>query len=139
MKIQLLSRADEIAAAYPVMEQLRPLLREDEFVERIFQQMQDGYHLAAVIDDERITCLAGFRIQQNLAMGRHLYVDDLITLESERSRGYGEAMISWLKDYARQNGCQQLHLDSGSHRQLAHRFYFRQGLLINSYHFSLAL
>ena len=140
MRIQILSRAEEIQSAYPVMEQLRPLLIESEFVDRVFSLMQEGYQLAAVFDEnEQITCLAGYRIQENLFMGRHLYVDDLITRESTRSQGYGAAMMDWLKQQAREAGCSVLHLDSGTQRQLAHRFYFRQGMLINSYHFSMAL
>lgn len=139
MKVKLLSTAEEIQAAYPVMEQLRPLIPAADFTPRVLQQMQDGYRLAGVIDNDQITCLAGYRIQENLAMGRHLYVDDLVTKESTRSKGHGKAMMDWLKKEARDAGCGQLHLDSGSQRHLAHRFYFREGLLIHSYHFAMAL
>lgn len=139
MMIQILKTAEEIQDAFPVMEQLRPLLRPSEFLPRVFRQMEQGYHLAAIIDEDEITCLAGFRIQENLAWGKHLYVDDLITQESARSRGYGEAIMDWLKEFAKDEGCKQLHLDSGTQRMLAHRFYFRQNMFINSYHFGMEL
>ena len=36
-----------------------------------------------------------------LATGRTLYVDDLVTDEAQRSRGYGKAMLDWLQAHAR--------------------------------------
>jgi len=74
-----------------------------------------------------------------LYCSRILYVDDLSTDERERSRGYGRALIEWLKEEARENGCRELQLDSGVQRERAHRFYFREGLTINCYHFRIAI
>ena len=36
-------------------------------------------------------------------------------------------------------GCAQLHLDSGVQREKAHRFYFREGMGVNAYHFRIEL
>jgi GNAT superfamily N-acetyltransferase len=72
-----------------------------------------------------------------LAWGRALYVDDLVTLESERSQGHGDALLDWLTEEARRRQCVVLHLDSGTHRHGAHRFYLRKRMHISSYHFSL--
>ncbi len=69
-------------------------------------------------------------------MGKHLYVDDLVTSKGARSQGYGEKMVTWLRDKAKNNDCNFYHLDSGTHRGEAHKFYFRQGFTIASYHFS---
>ena len=83
----------------------------------------------------RATCVAGFRIQEYLYCGKHLYVDDLITDGSTRSQGHGKRMLDWLTEEARRADCVQLHLDSGVQRPHAHRFYFREGLTISAYHF----
>jgi len=69
-------------------------------------------------------------------MGKHLYIDDLVTAESQRSKGYGETLVRWLRELAIKEGCTYLHLDSGTHRGRAHKFYFEQGFTIASYHFS---
>ncbi|CAG9001433.1 MAG: Aminoalkylphosphonate N-acetyltransferase [Candidatus Celerinatantimonas neptuna] len=68
-----------------------------------------------------------------------MYVDDLIVDQAQRSLGAGSLLIDWLKNYARQNNCQQLHLDSGVQRFDAHRFYLRERLRISCHHFSLDL
>jgi len=41
----------------------------------------------------------------------------------------------WLEAVAREDGCGQLHLDSGVQRFDAHRFYFTRGMAIRSHHF----
>jgi hypothetical protein len=48
--------------------------------------MSGGYQLAYLRDESQVVCAAGFKISQNLFYGRHLYVEDLSTLESERSK-----------------------------------------------------
>ena len=46
-------------------------------------------------------------------------------------------MIEWLKTYAKNEGCREIHLDSGVQRYGAHRFYLREGFNITSHHFVL--
>jgi GNAT superfamily N-acetyltransferase len=63
-------------------------------------------------------------------------VDDLVTAESERSKGHGKALLEWLKRLAIEDGCDAFHLDSGVQRKRAHQFYLREGMELSSYHFS---
>ena len=97
----------------------------------------DNYQLAFVEDEGKVVSVAGFIITKALAWDKYLYVDDLVTDSNARSKGYGDKLIDWLMDYAKQNGCQQFHLDSAVHRLAAHRFYFRKRLTISCYHFEL--
>ncbi|PCJ14674.1 MAG: GNAT family N-acetyltransferase [Gammaproteobacteria bacterium] len=126
----------EIEACFDVMSELRPQLKRQQFLEIVRGMEQDGYRLAGIMDQGRVVAVAGYRIATNLFMGKHLYVDDLVTSETVRSQGYGEQMIQWLRDEAVDAGCNYYHLDSGTHRDQAHKFYFKQGMTIASYHFS---
>jgi hypothetical protein len=139
VKILLATSDDEIKACYPVMAELRPHVRSDEFLERVKRQAEiAGYSLACVIDDE-VKAVAGFRISENLAWGKFLYVDDLVSKARERSKGYGGALFDWLVKHAKENDCDQFHLDSGVHRFDAHRFYLIKRMAIESHHFGLKL
>ena len=91
--------------------------------------------------EEDAAGVAGFRLAENLAWGRHLYVDDLVTRADRRGRGHGGALMRWLGVEACRRGCDELHLDSGvdADRQDAHRLYFNSGLRIASYHFQRPL
>lgn len=102
-------------------------------------QRAAGYRLAGSFEDdeEDAAAVAGFRIVENLAWGRHLYVDDLSTRADRRGRGHGGALMRWLAREACRAGCGELHLDSGvgPDREDAHRLYFNSGLRIASFHF----
>ncbi len=141
MKIVVAESEQAIAACFPVMFELRPHLIQETFVERIRQQQSQGYRLAYLEATEgevsgQPVAVAGFRISNNLAWGKFLYVDDLVTSATQRSHGYGKALLNWLNDYATQEGCSQLHLDSGVQRKAAHRFYQREQVTVTGFHFA---
>ena len=137
MIVRLLGSDDEIGKLCPVLLQLRPQYDATSLTEQIKLQRQEGFQLAYVEDSNgNVLCVAGFVIGSKLAWKKHLYVDDLVSDESNRSHGAGKLILDWLKDYARQQGCEQLHLDSGVTRYRAHRFYLREGMIISSHHFS---
>ena len=127
---------DEIAKCFAVIAELRTHLDESSFVGRVRGMQDDGYRLAYVEDGGAVVAAAGYRIHATLFMGKNLYVDDLVTSEKNRSQGYGKVLIDWLRAVAKDSDCNYLHLDSGTQRHRAHRFYLRQGMDIASFHFS---
>jgi len=126
----------EINRCFEAMAELRPHLIKDDFVSTVREMEKSDYNLLYIEEDSTVVAVAGYLIALNLFMGKHLYVDDLVTAGDKRSKGYGEKLISWLRDLAKEEGCSYLHLDSGTHRGRAHKFYFEQGFTIASYHFS---
>ncbi len=143
MEVRFLQSAEEVPALCPVLLQLRPQYTEASLIEQINKQRQLGYQLAYVVEphtddgDDVVLCVAGFVIGEKLAWGKHIYVDDLVSADTQRSRGAGKLLLDWLKGHARANGCSQLHLDSGVTRYQAHRFYLREHFSINSHHFAI--
>jgi GNAT superfamily N-acetyltransferase len=127
---------EAILACYDVMAELRPHVAREAFLPTVRAMQEDGLRLACVRDGGRVVAVAGYRISTNLFCGRHLYVDDLVTAESERSKGHGKALLAWLRELAVRSGCDELHLDSGVQRKRAHEFYEREGLALVAYHFS---
>ena len=55
--------------------------------------------------------------------------------ERQRSRGVGRALVQHLQDLALAAGCEATTLDSGTQRTQAHKFYFREGMVVSSFHF----
>jgi GNAT superfamily N-acetyltransferase len=129
----------EIAACYDVMAELRPHIDRGKFVPLIRSMQEGGFRLACIRVEGRVVAVAGYRISTNLVIGRNLYVDDLVTAETGRSKGYGRELLAWLRGIAVENGCKGFHLDSGVQRKRAHEFYLREGLELSSYHFSVRL
>jgi ribosomal protein S18 acetylase RimI-like enzyme len=130
----------EVRACYPVMRELRPhVATEREFVERIARQQGDGYRLLAAWRGDQPLALAGYRAQENLVYSRFIYVDDLVTLESERRHRLGKLLLDEVAEEARRQGCGWVVLDTALSNSLAQRFYFRQGMLASALRFRLAL
>ena len=124
--------------------ELRPhIASAEEMVALVDAQRQAGYRLAGSFEagDGDAAAVAGFRLGESLAWGRFLYVDDLVTRAVLRGRGPGDAVMAWVEREARRLRCDGLHLDSGvgPERADAHRFYFRHGMRITSYHFARAI
>jgi len=127
---------EAILACYDVMAELRPHVARADFLASVRAMQKDGLRLACVREDGRVVAVAGYRVSTNLFCGKHLYVDDLVTADSERSKGHGKALLAWLRALAVENDCDVFHLDSGVQRKRAHAFYLREGMELSSYHFS---
>ncbi len=137
MEVKVASSDEELKRICPVMLQLRPQYTEASLIEQMKKQQAEGYRLAYVEQDGNILCVGGFVMGSKLAWSKHIYVDDLVTSADQRSTGAGKCLIDWFKNHARENGCEQLHLDSGVQRFAAHKFYLREGFVINSHHFAI--
>ena len=135
-----LAQTDEqIMFCFPVLFELRPLLKQEIFLEQVRRMMKEGFILAFIETDGKAVAAAGFRFEEMLYRGKSIYVDDLVTLPEYRSKGVGGKLMDWIIDYARKNNCEQVHLDSGVQRFDAHRFYLNKGFIISSHHFQLKL
>lgn len=120
--------------AQAVHRQLRPQLAAD-YGARMRRIFATGGRMAVAAADDRVIGVAVYRVYENTVNGRKCYVDDLVSAESERSRGVGHALMEHLDRVAREMACDVLELDSGVHRGGAHKFYFREGFVIASFNF----
>ena len=127
--------------AFEAMRELRPHLESREaFVDVVDREQRPlGYRMVAVLPDTGgpAQSVAGFRLGTSLSWGRHLYVDDLVTLPIARGRGHAAQLLSWVTDEAVRLGCREVHLDSavGLSRADAHRLYLNNGFVIAAHHF----
>lgn len=133
--VELAPGDERLDDVYPVVAELRTELSRDEFDRRYAAGYPDGYRVVGLYDADECRAAAGYRILVNFVRGRVLYVDDLVTAARWRSHGYGKALNDYLMDVARKAGCAYITLDSGTGRTDAHRFYFREGYVITSFHF----
>ena len=138
--IKIAETENEIERCFPVMSELRPHLREDEFVERVRRQgRRSGFQLVYLSVDDGVKAVAGIRIAEWLAGGTSLEIEDLVAAGGERSKGYGGQLFDWIVEYARQNGCDEVKLVSAVTRFAAHRFYLNKRMIIQAHYFSMPL
>lgn len=125
-----------IASTFEVMHQLRPHLVASDYVAQVRALMEsDGLRVLALSDEGVVRAVASYRVMNMLYCGRLMYVDDLVTDERVRSRGYGSQLVARMREEARALGCSEIQLISRVTREQAHRFYFREGFGIECFHF----
>ncbi|MBE3570024.1 MAG: GNAT family N-acetyltransferase [Bacillales bacterium] len=122
--IKELQTEQEILEAFPVMKHLRTHLDENSYLELVKEaQQKEGYRLFALYHHEKIVAVTGFMPMITLYNGRFIWVCDLVTEPSERSKGYGEKLLSFVHQWSEENGYKIVSLSSGLQRIEAHRFY----------------
>ena len=140
MTIDFATTDDEISECYDVMAELRPHIPREDFLPRVRRQMRDfGYSVAYVKDDDEVKAVAGIRISEWLFGGKYLEIDDLVSKDGDRSKGYGGQLFDWIVDLAKSEHCNHVRLLSGVQRFDAHRFYLRKRMNIEAHYFSLDL
>src|SRR3954469_382525 len=97
-EIREIHEGDTLRAARALLE-LRPHRGTAEPLAALADGQRPAvYRLAGSFEpgEDEAAAVAGFRVQENLAWGRHLYVDDLVTRADRRGRGHGAALMRWL-------------------------------------------
>ena len=135
-----IARTDrEILECLPVLRELRPNLRADDFLSRIERQARHGFFLVFLFESNNVKAVAGCRISECLGCGKYLYIDDFVTTAKSQRQGYGEALMKWIIEEATQQRCTHLMLDSALHREASHALYRKLGMKESCLHFDLEL
>ncbi len=118
-----LAKNSEIQEAFPILQELRSNLDREE-LKALYKQMQEeGYQLFGRYVNDDLVAVAGVTIMTNFYLGRHAFVFDLVTTADHRSEGHGKRLLNHIHDWARNQGCTAIELESGLWREDAHRFY----------------
>lgn len=124
LTISELQSQKEILEAFPVMNQLRTHLDEKAYLDLVTEAKEkDMYRLFALYNRGEIVAVTGFKPMITLYYGRFVWVCDLVTNKNKRSNGYGEKLLAYVHEWAKENAYESVALSSGLQRTDAHRFY----------------
>ena len=135
MEIKIATTEEDILECWDVIFVLRPHLIKEEFVSTVKEMFTEGYHLAYIEENGKALSAVGFRYLQYLYNGKHIYIDDLVSLPETRGKGYAGMLLEYVADIARSKGYKCVTLDSGHQRYTAHRLYLNKGYNIVAHHF----
>lgn len=119
---------NDLERFYPVMKELRKDLSYPDYL-NIYENAKatDGYEIVAIESDKKVLAVMGYRVLHDFVHGKHLYIDDLVSTESHRSKGLGAKLLSYAEDLAREFGCKGLRLCTGIENEMGKKFYERHG------------
>lgn len=127
-QIVVIQSQSELEQVYPLMKELRPHITLQNFLD-IYQQSHKttGYEIAALKQDNQILAIMGYRILFDYVHGKHCYIDDLVSSEQQRSKGYGAQLLKYAEQFAQSNGCTGLRLCTGIENERGKKFYEKNG------------
>lgn len=131
---------DEIRKCIPVLRILRPQYTETELFSQVIKLTQTTGYRICCIENDSIKSVAGFRVGEWLHRGRYLEIEDFVTCENDRSKGYGSQLFDYIVEIAKREKCNQVRLVSGISRREAHKFYqAKKNMIHEASYFSLTL
>lgn len=134
-----LAAEHDFAGIYQLLEQLWPNQELNQArIQQVFIKAlhtgQPSYFVAK--QHGKIVGFISCLVKNNLwAQGNLLHIDDLIIDEEYRRQQIGSMLIQAARDFARENCCTYLELDSGFPRTGAHFFYEKNGFTKRAFNF----
>lgn len=119
----------------PLIQLLNPAMSLARYEQLLTHMLANGYRMVGAFDGNACVGLSGFWINSKLYSGKYLEVDNFVVAEAYRSAGIGKLLSHWMEQEARRHQCDTIMLDAYVTNSAAHRFYFREGFHIKSYHF----
>lgn len=138
MTIETVQNDADILKCRGAIQALRPLLTDDVYTDAVKQTLADNRQIIFIEDGTPdAAAVAVFETGYNLFRGKYIYIDDLSTLPTQRGKGYAGMLLDWIAEYARKEGFNEIHLDSGVNaaRTDAHRLYLNKRFQVASLHF----
>ena len=113
---------------YPVMKELRKDLSFPDFLS-LYEKAHsnDEYEIVGFECNGKIVAAMGYRILYDFVHGKHLYIDDLVSTESLRSKGLGAKLLRYAEQLAKESSCKGLRLCTGIENAKGKKFYERNG------------
>ncbi len=131
---------NELEITFPIIRELRPHLTFSDFIVLYEKAKQnDDYKIVGFYQQDTCIGVMGYRILFDLVHGKHLYVDDLVTTQSMRSRGVGKQLLIFVEEEAKKHQCKGLRLCTGIENEKAKRFYEREEWKLRSVAFKKQL
>jgi len=131
---------DDMCAVYELIRQLSTHdFSKAQFIDCYLNNIERGQVL--VYEKGFIVCgCLVFNIHYYLHFSRKsAEIVNIVVDKNLRGQGIGKELLAFFEQLALEKGCICLEADSGRHREAAHRFYLREGFLLNHYKFTKGL
>ena len=126
MNFKTAKTEEDLKKCFPVIHELRPHLNLQDYLQ-IYQDAHraDQYEIVYAEDQGHVVAVMGYRFLSDFVRGRHLYIDDLVTTENGRAKGFGSELLKFAEEIAKKSDCKTLRLCTGVENERGVRFYER--------------
>lgn len=117
-------------------QQLNPTLTIEQ-TQNYLKEMFDlsTYRCFGLYQDQTLIGICGGWITVRLYSGKQLEIDHFIVDPALQSNGLGKLFLEFIEEWASQNGCKTIELNTYVQNSKSHKFYFNSGFSILGFHF----
>lgn len=116
--------------------QLNPKLSLEQIKNYLMQMFEfTNYKCFGMFLDNKLIGVSSGWITVRLYSGKQLEVDNVIIHNEQRSKGFGESFFEFIEEWAKQNRCKTVGLNTYVQNSKSHKFYFNMGYSILGFHF----
>lgn len=117
-------------------QQLNPKLTLEQIQNYFIEMFQfSTYHCFGLYQNEKLIGISSGWITVRLYSGKQLEVDNVIIDTTLQSKGFGKQFFELIENWAKQNGCKTIELNTYAQNSKSHKFYFNLGFSILAFHF----
>lgn len=135
------ARMDDATAAAALVTSLGYPTTPAEMTERFVHLLVDPIYVALVAEDDgQVIGLSGGRVSRYFEKnGLYAQIVILVVADSAHNKGAGTALVEAVEQWAREQNALDIVVNSGVHRNEAHRFYERRGFERTGFRFRKSL
>ena len=119
----------------PLLCQMDEKISKETLSERISEMINQGYQCVGVYHKKELIGISGMWITTRYYCGKFIEPDNVIIDKKHRNKGIGKKLMSWIYNYAQENGCIWSELSAYVTNPKAHKFYLNEGYDILGYRF----
>src|SRR5580692_4411352 len=97
------------------------------------------YHCFGLWQNGKLVAVSNGWITVRFYSGKQLEVDNVIVDPDLRSKGMGKYFFACIQEWALQNDCKTIELNTYVQNSKSHKFYFNEGYKILGFHFQKVL
>ncbi len=118
---------ENVLSIWPLLKELRPHITESD-LKNIYEQARkaDGFTFYGYYEGSECIGLMGLRYLTDFVHKFHLYIDDLVVTDKQRSSGVGAKLLKFAEALAKEKNCTGLRLCTGTENEAGKRFYERE-------------
>jgi GNAT superfamily N-acetyltransferase len=95
----------------------------------------ENYKCFGFYEKEKLLAISSGWITVRLYSGKQLEIDNVIVNPKIQSKGIGSKFIKLLENWATENDCMTVELNTYTQNSRSHKFYYNQGYNILGFHF----
>ncbi len=134
-KIVKLETIEEMVKMLPLIKELTPDVKEEDYKRMLLEMIPHNYYKVAVYHADILVAVSGYWLATKIYCGKYIEIDNFVVAKEHRSKNIGKILINWLLDEGKRSNCTTALLDAYVENFKAHKFYYREGFIARGFHY----